>query len=412
MHQVLREIRNHYRYTMERWKKHRNKFLRSLSPAPYRYPVALAAVMVSVFFKLILGSVLGIQLHPYLLSSATVMFAAWYGGLGAGMLATILSILVESMFFMTPNFTIFFDNRNYNIQNGTFFIDGVIISILSDILRSSRIYAEIQTRKIRHHELKLIESEKALRRLNAKKDEFINVASHELKTPLTSTILLAQVLNNKMKTMPDTPVALLSRKLMDQVIRLNKLVTHLLDASRIQSGKLPFQVQPARVDTILEQSIEEFQGAFPARQIRTSGLKEAYGAIDPERIKQVIGNLLSNAAKYSPKEKPIYVTMQQTSGEIIVHVKDFGHGIPDDQKKKIFSPYYRMKHHQSEVSGMGLGLYIAETIIISHGGTLWVKSELGKGSTFSFSIPRILHSSTPHQAPNGPQRIEYSQLVH
>ncbi|MEO6453783.1 MAG: ATP-binding protein [Ginsengibacter sp.] len=218
-----------------------------------------------------------------------------------------------------------------------------------------------------------------------KKDEFIGIASHELKTPLTSIKAYLQVLDSIENNQPNKQYI---EKALENVNKLQQLLLDLLDVSKIQSGQLQLNINEFNIDTLIDETIASSQIVSPNHQIVREGkpVNQVISA-DKQRIEQVLINLLSNATKYSPGAKKVILYTAKTVSAIIVGVKDFGIGIPKKEQSKVFERFYRTKelskHH---ISGFGLGLYICRDIIERHKGKIWIESD-GKGSVFYFSLP-------------------------
>ncbi len=220
------------------------------------------------------------------------------------------------------------------------------------------------------------------------KDEFIAVAAHELKTPVTSVKVYAQVLEQRFRNSGDMASADMIQKITMQVDKLANLISDLLDVTKIESGKLEFKHEHFTINDLVKEIVEEVQ--------RTTGehkfllvLKENTSVFaDRDRIGQVLINLFSNAIKYSPHTKEIQISSTLEGENIIIGVKDFGSGIAKEQQKKIFERFHRVPGHAKETyPGLGLGLYISSEIIKRHNGRIWVESTENKGSTFYFSLP-------------------------
>lgn len=227
-----------------------------------------------------------------------------------------------------------------------------------------------------------------------KKDEFIGVASHELKTPLTSVKAYLQLLEKIEKEQPNLTYV---QKAQENINKLQKLIYDLLDVSKIQAGQLQLDIKEFNISELIMECIQDIQLSTAKHTITKAGeVSNAIVAADRNRIEQVIVNLLSNAVKYSPAGKEIIVTSKRTDGEVSVSIKDFGVGISKADQEKIFERFYRAGSGLFGVSGFGLGLYICHEIIKRHGGKIWVESEgeEGKGSTFYFSLPVISHISS------------------
>ncbi|MBS1659761.1 MAG: response regulator [Bacteroidetes bacterium] len=219
-----------------------------------------------------------------------------------------------------------------------------------------------------------------------KKDEFISIASHELKTPLTTIKAYVQLLDRSIDE-PD-PTKLYVERTLVQVKKLDDLIVDLLDLSKIESGKLKFNKKLFKFDAMLSNAIEMIRQTYPDYKIVQRGEAdiELYG--DEMRIEQVVINYLTNAVKYSPDIKEIHIdTGVQEDGRLFVQVRDFGIGIRKDHQSNIFSKFYRVEETANRFQGLGIGLYICAEIIRRHEGEFGVESEPGKGSAFYFMVP-------------------------
>lgn len=241
---------------------------------------------------------------------------------------------------------------------------------------------------------KLIEIQKALldeiefrKKAERKKDEFISIASHELKTPLTSVKGYVQLLGRSIDKGDIETVKKHLGKAQVQLDKLNDLIADLLDISKIESGKLKFNKKHFNLDQVLDNVIEVMHQANPDFTITRNGKvpKEIYG--DEMRIEQVIVNFLTNAIKYSPGTNKIHVNVQVREGMLYLGVRDYGIGIDPELQKNVFEKFYRVEETAIHFQGLGIGLYISAEIINRHGGEVGVKSELGQGSEFYFTLP-------------------------
>ena len=220
--------------------------------------------------------------------------------------------------------------------------------------------------------------------LSAKKDEFIALASHELKTPLTTIKGYLQILEKSEQNDRDR---LFIGKISNQVDKLNTLISDLFDVSKIEAGKLQLFMESFDLQELVTEIIETFQYTDKShRIILQSDGKPLPLEADKARIEQVMLNLLTNAIKYSPKANEVLVTIESTESTVTVRVKDEGIGLSTEHQKKIFSRFYRAEG-TANIAGLGLGLYLTKEIIDRHHGQIAVKSEPGKGSTFFFTLP-------------------------
>ncbi len=220
--------------------------------------------------------------------------------------------------------------------------------------------------------------------LNRRKNNFIGIASHELKTPLTSIKIIAQLLKKTSKRGEKEAEYL--NTMDEQVDKLTGLVKSLLNLSKIQAGKLTLNKEFVWLREIINENVETIRLAESTHKIVMEGKISNKVYVDKDRIGQVIMNLLTNAIKHSPDSKKVIVTLSEKGGFAQVAVQDFGYGIPNEKLSKIFELYYQFPQAENE-GGLGLGLFISSEIIKKHQGKIWVKSEEGKGSTFYFTLP-------------------------
>lgn len=220
------------------------------------------------------------------------------------------------------------------------------------------------------------------------KEEFISIASHELKTPLTSIKSYTELLQDMLQMDGNDMSIELTGKLNAQVDRLTELIHALLDTTRIAEGKLVLQPRLVDLNKLIRQRVEELQHLTNRhRLIVIPGALPPVHA-DSERIGQVLTNLITNAIKYSPGGGGIVIITTAGEKEIKVSVRDQGIGISPLMQEKIFERFFRITHARVQRSdGMGLGLYISAGIIARHGGTLTVDSKEGEGSEFTFTLP-------------------------
>ena len=234
-------------------------------------------------------------------------------------------------------------------------------------------------------ELAAIEAKNGLEATLAKKDEFISLASHELKTPLTSISGYLQVME---RSQSGEPNKMFISKTVQQVKKLTSLVSELLDVSKIEAGKLQLVRNAANIREVIEESIELIRHSHPEQEIDfASNADTVFVNVDKHRIEQVMMNLISNAIKYTPGYAKIEVRLSTDDQQVKLDVQDYGIGIADDHKSKIFTKFHRVDELNPVTSGLGIGLYISKQIIERHSGSLWVESEPGKGSCFCFTLP-------------------------
>jgi len=218
-----------------------------------------------------------------------------------------------------------------------------------------------------------------------RKNDFIAMASHELKTPLTSIKAYMQLLEKKITKEDNAFINNMLVKAGNQVNKMADLIYGFLDLSRLESGKLQVNIQSFKINELITDIITETLLISDNHRIMFKNNEPIMINADRDRIGQVVGNFISNAIKYSPKESIITITCQVINNEVLVSVSDSGIGIKPKDQEKLFQRFYRVEN--KNISGFGIGLYLASEIIQRHKGKIWVESEEGKGSTFSFSLP-------------------------
>ena len=225
-------------------------------------------------------------------------------------------------------------------------------------------------------------------RLEHQKDDFISIASHELKTPVTSVKAYAQLLALRFRKAGDMRSAEMLGKMDAQLNKLTKLIGDLLDETKIEGGNLVLQESTFDYAALMKEIIEEVQRTTTRHDIVYELAPSVAVRGDRERIGQVLTNLLTNAVKYSPRAERIEVRASVDDGEIITTVRDFGIGISKEKQGKVFDRFFRIEGQEEQsYPGLGLGLYISAAIVKRHHGRIWVESEEGEGSTFAFSLP-------------------------
>jgi len=248
-----------------------------------------------------------------------------------------------------------------------------------------------------------------------RKDEFLSIASHELKTPLTSI----KAFNQLMKRTTDAEKLIgFVQKSSDHITRLEKLISDLLDVSKINAGKLNYSMSPFSFSKMLQDSIESVQHMSASHEIILEEVTDVLYTGDQFRLEQVMNNVLSNAVKYSPEGKKVIVNSRIEQGNIVVSVRDFGIGIAKGDLDRLFDRYYRVDNTAMRFEGLGLGLFISSEILKRHKGSFWIESELHVGSTFYFMLPldkdQLVKplSRTNHHYQDEKVNIVYNELKH
>jgi PAS domain S-box-containing protein len=227
------------------------------------------------------------------------------------------------------------------------------------------------------------------KQLQQYRDNFLGIASHELKTPVTTIKTYVQLLDMLLTQSGNPETMHMVNRMNVQVDKLTSLINELMDITRLQAGKLQFSDRFFNFNTMVNEVVDALQLTTATHSIlkQFSDVGEVYG--DRERISQVVTNLLTNAIKYSPNAERIIIYTNLQDKDVMLCVEDFGIGIPEENRRKVFEQYYRVNGKaQHTIPGLGLGLFISSEIIKREGGKIWVRSEEGKGSTFCFTIPK------------------------
>ena len=222
--------------------------------------------------------------------------------------------------------------------------------------------------------------------LQQQKDDFISIASHELKTPITTLKSSLQLLARLKTNLSSPMVPKLIEQANNSLNKVNYLIDDLLNASRMKEGQLELNKEYFVISEIIEHCCQHIR-ALGTHEIVVDGELNLKVNADAHRIDQVLINLVNNAVKYAPQSKIIYVNIRTENGSAVVSVRDTGPGIPKEKTQYLFDRYYRVDERGQPYSGLGLGLYICAEIIKRHKGEVGVESEPGKGSTFWFSLP-------------------------
>jgi signal transduction histidine kinase/PAS domain-containing protein len=266
----------------------------------------------------------------------------------------------------------------------------------------------IERERLLHERANARANELALREANQRMDEFMGIASHEIKTPLTTIKGYVQLVTRRLQNssrqehvkLPELQQALTtSAELLErsdvQIARLNRLVNELLDASRIQANKLEFHREPCDLTQIVREAVQnqQYEDAQRPITLELSSIQPLPIFADVDRIGQVVTNYLSNALKYSPPDTPIIVRVALDGQAVRVSVRDEGPGLSVEEQQHIWERFYRVEGIEVQSGsgvGLGLGLHICRTIIERHGGQIGVDSAPGAGSTFWFTLPLAL----------------------
>jgi PAS domain S-box-containing protein len=221
-----------------------------------------------------------------------------------------------------------------------------------------------------------------------RKNDFIGMVSHELKTPLTTLTALIQMLGQKANRANDDFSTGVLARAGKQVKTMNAMINGFLNVSRLESGKIQLVKKTFNLEELLSDVIEEFKLIAITHHIQVTSVERISVFADYDKIVSVFTNFLTNAIKYSPKGQQIDVVCKVCGNKAQVSVKDEGMGIKPEDLQRLFERYYRVESVENQhIAGFGLGLYLSAEIIKRHDGEIWAESENGAGSTFYFSLP-------------------------
>jgi signal transduction histidine kinase len=336
----------------------------------------------------------------------------------ANHLRLILEALPQIAFTVTPDGKIDFVNRNWFTFSRTQddfpechpHDPAILATLKSHIQKGTALEMEVRIKPLdaqlyRYHLLRIvpIEEDQLIaqwvgtftdiddqKQLSQKKDEFLSIASHELKTPLTSMRGYVQLLNRSLKDEPHSKAYKYMNRVEGQLNKLSTLVADLLDISKIDNGKLNVDHQFFDLDAVIDTVVDTMHQTQEKRILHIERAGEKLGTPifgDEMRIEQVLMNFMSNAIKYGPDSDHIIIHTEKDDEEVKVSVQDFGIGVSPQNQAPIFDKFYRVEETSVRFQGLGLGLYICAEIIRQHQGKYGMTSKAGEGTTFYFTLP-------------------------
>jgi signal transduction histidine kinase len=268
---------------------------------------------------------------------------------------------------------------------------GILIFFLPVILSSVAFQAYVRQMKAHMDNLEAIIAERTqeLSQLMKEKDAFLAVLSHDMKTPLTTINLYADILQ-------ESPEILLNKPNMTGLLlrsqkTLTEIVNNIVDLEKLQSGgTMPMNKERLDMVPLLEYTVQALMPHAEQKAIQLESdieVDSIIAQVDRQQMERIFQNLISNAIKYTPKKGQVLVSASTNDGSAVIHIRDTGYGIPEDELPHIFDRFRRVAKHENKAAGTGLGLAITKALVEAHGGNISVTSQEGVGSTFTISLP-------------------------
>ncbi len=363
----------------------------------YSYISLILSSIITVVLTWFLTPVAG-KPSVYLILIFLLTFNAWLGGIQQGLLMTFIMTFNVIYFFIIPYQMASISPLITVYEIGIFLITGASISYIIERYKKTDVVAEYKQKLSDYkNNLEQIANDNNKMHKEIKlRDEFLSIASHELKTPLTSMLLKLQGVLHSIRnvTLANFSVEKLLKDVQtaeQQSQRLARLINDLLNVSLITTGRLNLERGKADLVTIVKEVVDEFSEKLEkgGYTIKLETDEQIEGWVDKLRIEQMVTNLLSNAIKYG-RHKPIEMSLKGNDSWAKLVIKDNGIGIQSSQKERIFELFERGVSKNS-YKGLGVGLYIANQIVRAHGGTVKVESKPNAGSTFTVELPLQQH---------------------
>ena len=385
-----------------------NTFVPTWLPTRWRHPAAgyvlaaLVQVVVAVITRLLI-------LHeptfafPGVVEILAVTLIALNWGAGPGVFAALLGLVLEETVVLPLRAGESALTSTDLIEGVVFMAVGIGISVVASMTERSRRQAVEQQAKAQVREAQVREA--ALQQTQKRMDEWLAIASHDLRAPVTALMGFNYLAAGRYERLSST-VLDTRPDLADQVAavraclintsqsgeQMNRLVGTLFDTTQVRADKLHLHYAPSDLRAVVREQVEALQVAHPQRTVRLEMAWQgpAQIAVDADRIGQVVNNYVTNALKYSPADQPVIVRVACNGSGARVSVEDHGPGLPASEQERIWTRFYQaagVRVQSGSGAGLGLGLHICKAIIERHGGKVGVESTVGRGSTFWFTLP-------------------------
>jgi signal transduction histidine kinase len=358
-----------------------------------RYALALLVTAIALAATLILRR--DGPTPAFLFFVPAVAISAWYGGPGPATLATGLSLLLIDLNFLAPGGSLLID-RIEALEIIAFVIVAATITTTMGALHRARTLAESRAAELKRLNEQVgrnYDAEREKRHvaelLAQAREEVLGVVAHDLRNPLstiiTSTDMLLQEHLEPARRTELLEVALRNGR------QMNRLIGDLLDTVRMHAGKFTLDLEDVAVVTLFRQAEETFRPIAEKRAIYLETVPPDDGVTvraDPFRVSQILGNIVGNAIKFTPEQGSVTIRAAANGNHVAIHVTDSGPGIAPADIEHLFDDFWQARRNDHR--GVGLGLAIAKGVVEAHGGMIWCDSAPGRGSTFSFTLPRAV----------------------
>jgi signal transduction histidine kinase/ActR/RegA family two-component response regulator len=353
------------------------------------YLIAIGATAAVAIIRLAISGTLG-NYAPIGTFTIAVVIAAWYGGLGPGLVSTALGALIADYLYTPYRYSFRIESMSGAVALGVMVFTGVLLSLLCESLHRTRRRLEAEQENLRNSVEMQQQMRDALTESDRRKDEFLATLAHELRNPLAPVRNASHILKARM---PPTPELQWARDVIDrQVTQMTRLIDDLMDVSRITRGTFELRREHVALDEVVRVAVET------SRPIIEASGHELLVELPPEpinldadviRLAQVFSNLLNNSAKYTGPGGRIAVTAERDGNMVSVAVQDSGVGIPTAMLTRVFEPFTQLDNSLERTrGGLGIGLALAKRLVEMHGGAIEAHSQgTGQGSRFVVRLP-------------------------
>ncbi|MBI2952921.1 MAG: hypothetical protein HYY30_01300 [Chloroflexi bacterium] len=310
----------------------------------------------------------------------------FYQLLAMALVVTVFSELAFTL-YAEANDTFNLLGHVYKVIAYYFIFNALFVSaVLRPYSELERLYDQIEN-QLKRTIVELKETAHAATRRSAQLSEFTDLLAHDIRAPLSIVLGQAQLIVRAAEAGEKDKVVQSAQAVTTSARRMNAMIQDLVDSTRLETGQVQLERQPVVLKEFVADLLGRARAAMDVGRVRVEIPADVPPvSADPNRLERILLNLLSNALKYSPPETEVLVRARKMDGEVIVSVADRGMGIAPEDQAHIFERFYRTKGAR-KAEGLGLGLYITRMLVEAHGGRIWVESELGKGSTFYFTLP-------------------------